>query len=185
MIYNVSQLMKAAPGTTLDVDLDDSDDLNLQEGEAELAGPVTGHVRLHRTNQGIFADGTVTTAVTLNCDRCLSDFVTPLTFPVREEFYPTIDVTTGAPLQTAHGEDAFPIDSRHELDLREAIRQNLVLALSARALCREDCEGLCQQCGQNLNEGDCDCPPEPTDERFGVLRALLVDATPDAGSGAN
>lgn len=185
MIYNVSQLMKSAPGTTLDVELDDDDDLNLQEGEAELAGPVTGQVRLHRTNQGIFADGMVTTTVKLHCDRCLTDFTTPITFPVQEEFYPTIDVTTGAPLHSIHGEDAFPIDRRHELDLREAIRQNLVLALPTQALCREDCAGLCPQCGKNLNEGDCDCQSEATDERFSALRELLVDATPDAGSGAN
>jgi len=185
MIYNVSQLLKSAPGATLDVELDNDDDLNLQDGEAELAGPVTGQVRLHRTNQGIFADGMVTTAVKLICDRCLSDFTTPLTFPVHEEFYPTIDVTTGAPLQTIHGEDAFPIDRNHVLDMREAIRQNLVLALPVRALCREDCAGLCPQCGKNLNDGACDCQPEPTDERFAALRELLVDAAPDAGSGAN
>ena len=57
MIYNVAQLLKAPVGTTQRVELDDADELKLEDNEAQLAGPVTGHVRMHRTNQGIFVDG--------------------------------------------------------------------------------------------------------------------------------
>ena len=49
MIYNVAQLLKDAPGATMDVDIDSDDNLDLRDGEAELAGPVTGRLRLHRT----------------------------------------------------------------------------------------------------------------------------------------
>src|SRR3974390_3077529 len=93
MIYNVSQLMKSVPGTTLDVELDNTDELDLREGEADLAGPVVGELRLHRTNQGIYVDGIVSTQVRLQCARCLREFTQPLEFALREEFYPTIDVT--------------------------------------------------------------------------------------------
>src|SRR5579859_6820734 len=51
MIYNVAHLMKSAPGTTMDVELDNEDELDLRESEAELAGLVEGKLRLHRTNQ--------------------------------------------------------------------------------------------------------------------------------------
>ena len=185
MIFNVAQLMKSAPGTTQEVELDDNDHLNLQDGEAELAGPVAGHVRLHRTNQGIFVDGAVSAPIRQECTRCLTDFTTTLTFPLREEFYPTIDVTTGAALNEPHSEEAFPINQRHELDLREAIRQNLVLALPVKALCDEDCLGLCPQCGKNLNEGPCNCQPASEDERFGALRALFAEASSSGESGVN
>ena len=57
MIFNVAQLLKSPVGTTYDVALDDEDRLELQDGEAELAGPITGRLRLHRTNQGVFATG--------------------------------------------------------------------------------------------------------------------------------
>jgi uncharacterized protein len=174
MIYNVAQLLKAPVGTRMDVELDNADELELKDEEAELAGPVTGHVRLHRTNQGIYADGTVSVPVHLQCTRCLKDFTTTVTFPLREEYYPTIDVNTGLPVVMEHDtETSFPIDRHHEIDLREAIRQNLVLALPIRTLCREDCAGLCPQCGKDLNEGPCDCQPEQTDERFAALRQLL------------
>ncbi len=175
MIFNVSQLLKAPVGTTQDVALDNRDTLDLRDGEAQLAGPIEGHVRLHRTNQGIYADGTVSVPVHLQCARCLDEFDATLTFPLREEYYPTIDVNTGAPVQQDENELAFPIDEHHELDMREAIRQNLLTAVPIAALCREDCAGLCPHCGKNLNEGPCDCQPETEDERFAALRSLLDD----------
>lgn len=174
MIFNVAQLLKAPVGSTYDVDLDDADRLELKDDEAVLAGPVTGHLRLHRTNQGIFATGTVTVPVHLTCTRCLKEFDTDITFPLREEFYPTIDVVTGAPVPAPDDPElSFPINRRHEIDTREAIRQNLVLAMPMSALCREDCAGLCPQCGKDLNEGPCDCKTEVVDDRFAVLRDLL------------
>ena len=51
--------------------------------------------------------------------------------------------------------------------------KNLLLALPTRALCREECAGLCAQCGKDLNEGPCDCQPQIEDERFSALRSLL------------
>src|SRR5262249_10592752 len=176
MIYNVAQLLKATPGTALRVELDDADDLDLEDDEARLAGPVSGQVRLHRTNQGIFADGTVEVPVELECSRCLKPFTATVMFPLREQFYPTIDVNIGVPLPPPDDELAFPIDHNHILDLREAIRQNLVLALPLKALCKEDCAGLCPQCGKDLNEGRCACVPEIVDDRLAVLRRLLEES---------
>lgn len=179
MIYNVAQLLKAPVGTVQRVDLDPADQLWLAEEHVHLAGAVQGSVRLHRTNQGILADGTVTAPVELLCDRCLEPFTTMLTFPLREQFYPTVDVTSGLSLPPAENELVFPIDQNHELDLRESLRQNLLLALPMRALCREDCAGLCPHCGHNLNEGPCACPPDAPDARFAALRELL-DGQADA-----
>jgi DUF177 domain-containing protein len=173
MIYNVAQLLKSAPGTTQDVELDNDDGLDLREGEADLVGPVTGHLRLHRTNQGVYADGIVNAPVRLQCTRCLRDFTQTLEFPLREEFYPTIDVTSGAPVSGPHDADAFAIDRHHQVDLREPIRQALVLALPMKPLHSEDCAGLCPRCGKDLNDGPCGCPPEESDNRFAALRSLF------------
>ena len=112
--------------------------------------------------------------VELECTRCLKHFTTTVTVPIREQFYPTIEVNTGVPVPPPENDElSFPIDRNHLLDLREAIRQNLVLALPMRTLCKEECAGLCPTCGKDLNEGPCDCPPEVADERFSALRDLL------------
>ncbi|MGH2501217.1 MAG: YceD family protein [Ktedonobacterales bacterium] len=176
MMYNVAQLLKEAPGTTMDVEVDSDDSLDLRDGEAELAGPVTGSLRLHRTNQGVYVDGTIQADVRLECTRCLRAFTETLTFPLREEFYPIINVTTGAPVDGPHDDDAFAIDQHHQVDLREPIRQALVLALPMKALHSEDCAGLCPHCGKDLNDGPCDCPPEE-DARLSALRDLFAQAS--------
>ncbi len=173
MIYNVAQLLKAPVGTAMRVELDPADHLDLGEEHVRLAGDALGTVRLHRTNQGILADGMVAVPVELTCDRCLELYATTLSVPLREQFYPTVDILTGVALPLPEDELVFLIDHNHLLDLREAIRQLVLLALPMQTLCREDCAGLCPQCGHNLNEGPCGCEPDTTDDRFAALRALL------------
>ena len=172
MIYNVSQLLKAPVGTTQMIDLDDTDQLDLKGEQIRLSGPVIGHLRLRRTNQGILVDGSVETTIELACVRCLENFILPVSFLLEEQFYPTIDVITGLSLPETENDLVFPIDHNHQLDLREAIRQNLLLALPMQPICRKECAGLCQQCGKNLNEGLCACQP-PIDERLSALADLL------------
>jgi uncharacterized protein len=179
MIYNVAQLLKAPVGTAQRVDLDPEDELDLEDDRARVSGPVQGQVRLHRTNQGIFVDGVAEVPIELECTRCLTLFTKTVSAPLRELFYPIIDVETGVPLPAPTNDDlSYPLDHNHVLDLREAIRQNLLLELPMKTLCREDCPGLCPQCGKNLSEGPCDCEFEVEDDRFTSLRQLL--AQPDA-----
>jgi len=173
MIFNVAQLLKAPVGTTQDVILDDRDSLDLRDGEARLAGPITGHARLHQTNESIVVDGVAHIPVTLECARCLTAFTTTLDVPLRETFYPSIDIETGLPVRLPEDETAFTIDDHHQIDLREAIRQNLVLALPIQPLCREDCKGLCPECGRDLNVEPHAHETEARDERFAALRQLL------------
>ena len=73
--------------------------------------------------------------VLLECSRCLTEFTTTLDVPLRETFYPSIDIETGLPVRLPEDETAFTIDDHHQIDLREAIRQNLVLALPIQPLC--------------------------------------------------
>ncbi len=58
-----------------------------------------------------------------------------------------------------------------ELDLAPMIREELILAVPDYVLCREECQGLCAQCGQDLNVARCDCRPAP-DPRWEALEAL-------------
>ncbi len=174
MIYNVAQLLKAPVGTMQVVDLDDDEGLDLEDESVRLIGPLSGRLRMRRTNQGILVDGPIETTVEMTCGRCLEPFALPLSFQLEEQFYPTIDVVTGISLPEIENELVFPIDHNHQLDLGEAIRQNLLLALPMQPICREDCAGLCAQCGKNLNEGSCSCEP-PIDERLSVLGDLLKE----------
>ena len=176
MIYNVAQLLKSPVGTTQIVELNEPERLNLEDESVALVEPLRGRLRLRRTNQGILVDGPIEAHVELSCVRCLETFILPLSFHLEEEFYPTIDVVTGIALPATDNEMVFPIDQNHELDLREALRQNLLLALPMQPLCKETCAGLCPQCGKNWNEGAFNCQP-PLDERLSVLQDLLKNTS--------
>jgi len=66
-----------------------------------------------------------------------------------------------------------------ELDLGDAVREELILAVPEYVLCREDCRGMCPRCGVDLNAGPCDCTPVPGPggSVFEVLRRLGPEDT--------
>ncbi len=170
MIYNVAQLMKAQVGASVDNDIAE-ENVQLDE-DLKIVSPITGHVRMRRVNQGLLVDGWVDLTLELSCARCLKLFEQPMHLDFEERFYPTIDVFTGAPLPPIEEDEVFPIDEHHEVDLTEAIRQNVLLAIPTMPLCQEDCAGLCPQCGKDLNTGPCECQPE-VDYRLSALKVLL------------
>src|SRR4029077_14778902 len=73
----------------------------------------------------------------------------------------------------------FSLYEGEEVNLTPLIREQMLLALPTRPMCREDCRGLCPQCGANLNERDCGCDRETVqgrfaDARFSVLQSIKV-----------
>jgi len=169
MLFNVAQLMKSPVGTSFVADFDE-DEATFDDLKA--VGPIEGHVRMRRTNQGLLVDGWVDLTLELTCTRCLKDFEQPMHVTFEEQFYPTVDVFTGTPLPAFDRDEIFPIDDHHLLDLTEAVRQTTLTALPMVTVCQEDCKGLCPQCGKDLNLGSCDCQPE-VDARMSVLEKLL------------
>ena len=169
MHINVAQLLQATVGTTRDYQVSESVDV-AGDGSARL---VQGEVELLRTPRSIVAKGALHTDVELTCSRCLSQFTYKITLNFEEEYIPTVDVLSGAPLPPPEEAGAFTIDGHHVIDLTEAIRQYTVLAIPMKPLCKEECAGLCPGCGQNLNQETCDCPAQEIDPRWSELTKLL------------
>jgi uncharacterized protein len=167
MEVNVSQLLKSSIGSIREYDIDEPADI-IGTG---VISRVKGHVKLTRTNRGVLVQGTLQSEIPIECSRCLKEFNYPLTVTLEEEFFPVIDVNSGTPLEIPDDPSSFTIDDHHILDLDEAIRQNALLAIPMKPLCREDCAGLCQKCGIDLNQGECDCNKTEIDPRW----AKLVD----------
>lgn len=169
MEINVAQLLKSPIGAEREYEV---------SGEIDVLGDgnfcsVAGKVNLTRTDRGVLVRGLLATDVGLTCSRCLSPCRCPLAINMVEEFFPTIDIITGARLPREEP-DRFTIDERHILDLTEAVRQAAVLTIPMKPLCSADCAGLCPDCGQNLNQGPCRCPPRHGDPRWAALRELQV-----------
>ena len=172
MEINVSQQLKAPIGTTRDYKVSETIDVN---GSNRM---FQGDVSLIHTNRGLLAKGTLHAEVEATCSRCLGHFECPLTLNIEEEYLPTTDIISGAKLALPDEPGYFTIDENHILDLTETIQQYALMAIPMKLLCREDCAGLCPNCGHNLNEGACGCPSQNTDPRWAELSKLNAsDAT--------
>jgi uncharacterized protein len=170
--YNVAALLKSESGAqrTFDVEVD----ISGIDPDLVLTKPLTGRIRLLRTDSGILATGRLQTEACVPCRRCLESMTVGVEIELEEEFRPSIDILTGAAIAPADGEDEVTrIDGHHILDLTEVVRQSLLLATPATPLCRPDCRGLCPTCGANLNQEPCSCQREEEDPRLAVLRDLL------------
>lgn len=168
--FNVSQLLQEPTGATRRYELDDE---QLDLGDGRRVRPIKGHVRLTRTQNGVLADADVRGELQVECARCLTEVTQPLEFPFSEEYYQTVVVNTGAALPKPEEPDVFLIDETHKLDLGDAMREYALLSVPMLPRCRDDCRGLCPQCGANLNDGDCGCDTEQSDDRLAVLKQLL------------
>lgn len=168
MKINVAQQLKSYLGDTRQYAVSDT----TEEGFS-----ITGEAKLVLTNRSILATGRFNTVITTTCSRCLDEFDHPLDFELSEEFFPTGNILspTPTPKDEIQEADGFTIGEDHVLDLGEALHQNIVLSLPTKPICKPDCAGLCQKCGQNLNDGQCECPKEESDPRWSPLKQLLSD----------
>jgi uncharacterized protein len=172
MLINVAQLLKWPVGTTRLHPVEAEQPLQLDDQSAlHVTG---GRVRLDRIPSGILVRGDVEGSLALECGRCLEPFQASLRVHFEEEFTPSVDVHTGAPLPAPDDEMTFVIDQNHILDLSEAIRQNVIVSLPIKPVCSPSCAGLCPVCGHNRNLEPCLCEEEPEGNRpFAALRSLL------------
>jgi uncharacterized protein len=154
----------------------------VRHGEVALAGPLDeagidpgrsvvpagaeaeADVTLHPFEGGIAVEGTVSAPWVGICRRCAEPVSGELHIGVHERF-------ADVPLASASDEELYPI-SDDDIDLGPMVRDAIVLELPMAPLCRDDCAGLCPQCGANRNEGDCGCvaPRDPRWANLDVLR---------------
>jgi uncharacterized protein len=175
MEYNVAQLLRGPVGGWRQYDIDD--EIRGLDPELDVIRPLTGSVTMLRTRKGILVTGVLHTVLLGTCRRCLEPTEVPAELELEEEFYSVARVGD-APVETVPEEerdDALLIDEHHILDLREVIRQSLWLAGSEDTLCRPDCKGLCPQCGENRNLGECQCDVVSSDPRWTALQALRTE----------
>jgi uncharacterized metal-binding protein YceD (DUF177 family) len=152
LTWNVAGLLADGVGTdrtydVTDVSVDLPEDLTLSE-------PVSGTVRLTRTNRGVLADAHLHTAL---------------------EYLPSIDLQSGRPVDEAGEPEALRLSDHHELDLEPSVSDAISLAEPIAPLDRPDCPGLCVVCGLPRDEGEHDHPDDDIDPRLEALRAFRPD----------
>jgi len=166
LAINVSQQLKEPIGSEREYDLDGPVDIDGEES------PVSGHVKMMRTDRGIIVKANLTGEMKITCSRCLAEFNWPLKLDFQEEYFQTVDMVSGSRLSLPKDTGNFTIDPKHILDFREAVRQYALLSVPMKALCQEKCAGVCPECGQNLNQEPCECSMKKVDPRWAPLLKL-------------
>lgn len=109
-------------------------------------------------------DGEVKAVLSLNCDLCLEPFDTDIAFTVNEVF-----------CNEKNSEKEFWSFSDKTIDLKPALIADILLNMPMKAVCSDECKGLCPICGHNLNKGECGCDRVQRDPRFEKLMTLFND----------
>lgn len=141
--------------------------------EYHLEGPVNVELSYYRAGTELFFRGELKAATVATCARCAEEFSAPSGRSFRYVLAPRSMAGDGK--GDLRAEDLeFSFYDGEEVNLSPLIREQMLLALPTRPLCREDCRGLCPHCGANLNERDCGCETKSPDPRLFVLRSLKL-----------
>jgi uncharacterized protein len=116
----------------------------------------------------VVARGQLATVLRSACRRCLVEVDRPFALSLELLWTPPDEL-----VEEGADSDGFRVlqATAQEVDVGEAIREEIVLGAPVYLLCREGCRGLCPRCGRDLNEGDCDCARAEPDPRWATLRA--------------
>jgi uncharacterized protein len=148
------------------------DDLNPVDERVNLSGPtkVNGKVRL--AGNEVFVNGHVETRAQVECDRCLKPVEIPVNADFELEYITGSEYESTAPAELTEAEMSVSVFDGEALDVDEIVKEQILLTVPTRMLCREDCKGICPQCGTDRNTGDCNCVTEEIDPRWAALKNL-------------
>jgi uncharacterized protein len=137
-----------------------------------VAAPVTLVFDVYKDKDQFRLDGRVETTLELPCSRCLEPFRWPINSVFDLRFQPRTAATAKPDREIDDDDFSTAFYENDEIDLVQVMREQFYLAIPMKPLCRPDCQGLCPQCGTNLNRGTCDCKRDWEDPRFAALKSL-------------
>lgn len=110
-------------------------------------------------------DYKISFSLKLHCDRCSEVFEREYIFSFEEILVTSLNTDT----------DEYVLIKNFKLPLDEVVVSDILVSLPSKLLCSDECAGLCQKCGTNLNQNSCLCKQNTVDPRLEILSQLLVD----------
>lgn len=159
MLIDVTNLVK---GSSISVSFTDT--VEVPRGTQKYSADVEVSGNLINTGGEYLFEGKITAVLSLNCDLCLNTYKTELSCNISEIY-----------AEDSNSEKEVWDFSDKTIDLKPAVITNILLNMPMRAVCSDDCKGLCPICGHNLNEGDCGCDTGYVNPAFEKLVNLFDD----------
>ncbi|MFD0587872.1 YceD family protein [Paenibacillus sp. GCM10027627] len=173
MQFHMQELMARGLKSTVRKELDVSD---LFKGRADVVSTGPLHVSLEVAGHEGFVtvDGELSIDLELACSRCLEPTQEHTVIPYFEQFKPASDAKEEEDGNEGEDDDFVEVKA-DKLDLLPYLEEALLVFMPFAPLCGKDCKGLCQTCGENLNERACECKHERIDPRFASLKDLFKE----------
>jgi uncharacterized protein len=146
------------------------DELDPVDERVQLIQPVQVKGNVKRTGNEVSVSGHVETRAQLECDRCLKPVELPVNADFALEYITGADYESSAAAALSEEEMSVSVFDGESIDVDEIVKEQILLAVPARTLCREDCKGICPECGMDRNAGDCNCAPNEVDPRWAALK---------------
>lgn len=134
--------------------------------------PIVVKGELTEENKRVTVVGSVRAACKIDCSRCLEAVEHPLDFKFRAVYITPEEFGSEKELELSAADMDADVMEGESLDLAVIAREHILLELPTRFLCRDDCRGICEQCGENRNLIDCNCVDNESDPRWEALRKL-------------
>jgi len=145
-------------------------DLELAMEGFEFPEPIDVDLLASKSGDEVIVQGRVNATVEMECSRCLESFE----MEVDPKIQFVIQLLDTSQPQYSEDDDFIILPrTTGEYEISDRVREAILLELPLKPLCSEDCRGLCPMCGVNLNETDCECTPDKTDERWDSLKQLF------------
>ena len=169
MIVDLSQLEGSGNAFDFMIALDT---LNLETDELRVKTDIEVSGEISKNAAKTDVSGNVAFAAEIDCTRCLTPIEKQIVFSFDVTFVPREALIVSEDKEL--GADDLDVDALNgdELDMKEIVREQILLTLPEKILCKEDCKGLCEKCGSDLNLIDCSCRDDEIDPRWAALKNL-------------
>lgn len=146
--------------------------IDLDVGNVRLVDTVGFAADAVQNAAGVDIKGNIDYKAEIDCTRCLN--------PVSREASIAFDINYVSPEHFAsateheiHGDDLeTDVLEDDRIDVREIVREQILLDLPEQMFCSEDCKGICPKCGADRNLINCDCDEKEIDPRWAALKDL-------------
>lgn len=165
MLLNVQELLSRQLPVKLTGSLDVTE---LMKGHADYVplGPLEYSLTAQPADGVIVVSGELTCDVRAQCSRCLDPIEERMRLPVDVQ----LRVEEDPEAEFDEEDEAIPVAGDERVDLAPILAEELIVQLPYAPVCKEDCKGLCPECGTNRNEQSCGCNTAKIDPRLAALQ---------------
>ena len=153
------------------------DELNPVDERVSLIAPAAVNGKIRLSGNEVFVNGHVETRAQVECDRCLKPVELPVNVDFTLEYISDSDYESTEVAELTEEEMSVSVFDGSAIDVDEIVKEQILLAVPTRMLCREDCKGICPECGADRNTGECNCVKNDIDPRWAALKNLTKNLT--------